>query len=50
MVTLRGNVRNEAEKRSIEAKAKTVTGDAQVTNDLTVMQDRENPGSTKGEQ
>jgi len=50
MVTLRGNVRNEAEKRSIEAKAKTVAGNAQVTNDLSVTQDRENPGSTKGEQ
>jgi hypothetical protein len=50
MVTLRGNVRNETEKRSIEAKAKTVAGNAQVTNDLSVTQDRENPGSTKGEQ
>jgi hypothetical protein len=40
MVTLRGPVRSEAEKRSIEAKAKTVAGDARVTNDLTVTQDR----------
>jgi hyperosmotically inducible protein len=40
MVTLRGSVRSEAEKRSIEAKAKAVAGDARVTNDLTVTQDR----------
>jgi len=40
MVTLRGPVRSEDEKRSIEAKAKTVAGDARVTNDLTVTQDR----------
>ena len=39
-VTLRGPVRSEAEKRSIEAKAKTVAGDARVTNDLTVTQGR----------
>jgi hypothetical protein len=40
MVTLRGPVRSEAEKRSIEAKAKSVAGDARVTNDLTVTPDR----------
>lgn len=40
MVTLRGSVRSEAEKRSIEAKAKGVAGEARVTNDLTVTQDR----------
>jgi hypothetical protein len=39
-VTLRGPVRSEAEKRSIEAKAKSVAGDARVTNDLTVTSDR----------
>jgi osmotically-inducible protein OsmY len=50
MVTLRGPVRSEAEKRSIEAKAKTVAGDAQVTNDLSVTQDGENSSSKKGEQ
>lgn len=49
MVTLRGSVANEAEKRSIETKAKTVAGDARVKNDLTVTQDRENPSSKKGE-
>jgi osmotically-inducible protein OsmY len=42
MVTLRGPVRSEAEKRSIEAKAKTVVGAAQVKNDLTVTENREN--------
>jgi osmotically-inducible protein OsmY len=40
MVTLRGPVRSEAEKRSIETKAKTVAGDARVNNELTVTQER----------
>lgn len=40
MVTLRGPVRSEAEKRSIEAKAKTVAGDAKVKNDITVTPDK----------
>jgi osmotically-inducible protein OsmY len=43
MVTLRGPVRSEVEKRSIETKAKTVAGEAQVRNDLTVTKDHENP-------
>jgi hypothetical protein len=50
MVTLRGPVRSEDEKRSIETKAKTVAGEAQVENDLTVTKDHENPNSKKGEQ
>jgi osmotically-inducible protein OsmY len=45
MVTLRGPVRSEVEKRSIETKAKTVAGEAQVRNDLTVTKDHENPNS-----
>jgi osmotically-inducible protein OsmY len=43
-------VRSEDEKRSIETKAKTVAGEAQVENDLTVTKDHENPNSKKGEQ
>jgi len=36
MVTLKGPVRSEEEKSSIEAKARQVAGDSNVTNNLTV--------------
>ena len=36
MVTLKGPVRSEDEKSSIEAKARQVAGDSNVTNNLTV--------------
>ena len=37
MVTLRGPVRSDEEKRAVETKAKEVTGDEKVTDELKVM-------------
>jgi osmotically-inducible protein OsmY len=40
-VTLRGPVRSEAEKASVEAKAKAVAGDMNVTNQLTIKPEKQ---------
>jgi hyperosmotically inducible protein len=41
MVTLKGPVRSEEEKSAIEAKARQIAGDSNVTNNLTVAQPKQ---------
>jgi osmotically-inducible protein OsmY len=49
-VTLKGPVRSEEEKRTIEAKATEVAGAGNVVNQLTVKPDKNAKASTKAQQ